>query len=111
MKMLDKAAEIALEGNPEKNYLFGIVALRKDNVYVYSKNSLVQTPSPDGHAEARVLKKAGHGATLWVARVLRDGAWAMAKPCQICETLIKNRKVVKVYYTIGPGEYGVWEPE
>lgn len=100
MKMLNKAVALAIKGNWEKNYLLGAIALRKDGVYVYSKNSLVQTPSPTGHAEARILKKAGTGAILWVARVYRDGGWAMAKPCTTCQTLIKNKGVKRVYYPI-----------
>ncbi len=110
MKMLNKAAAIAMDGDWKKNYLLGAVALRKDGVLVYSKNSLVQTPSPSGHAEARILKKAGSGAILWVARVYKDGRWAMAKPCRHCATLIKNKGVKRLYYTMGDNEYGVWEP-
>ena len=44
------------------------------------------------------------------ARVLRDGFWALAWPCGGCRLLIRNRGVKKVYYIIGPNEYGVWNP-
>lgn len=98
--------------NHDKNFLLGCVALRKDGAYVYSVNeTVVQEKTPSAHAEARALRKAGNGAILWVARVLKDGkTWALAKPCKTCSSLIENKKVQKVYYTIGPNEYGVWIP-
>lgn len=110
MKMLKEAAKIAATNDLDKNFIFGCIARRKDGTLVYSTNILVQKPTPEGHAEARILRKAGHGAVLWIARILRDGSWAMAKPCPDCQTLIKNRRVSRVYYTIGPDEYGVWDP-
>ena len=61
------------------------------------------------HAEHRVLKKAGKGPILYVARIDRYGHWAMAKPCNLCQTLIKNRRVKRVYYTITKDEWGVME--
>ena len=96
----------------EKNFFLGCIAIRQDGAEVKSRNSKVQNPHPDGHAEAKVLKKTGKGAILWVARVLKDGkTWAMAKPCPKCQILIKNKGVERVYYTIGPGEHGVWDPQ
>lgn len=110
MKLLIEAARIAFETKQQnKNFLLGCIAQRKDGVFVRSTNSTVRVPTPSAHAESRVLRKAGYGATLWVARVIRDGSWALAKPCIDCQILIKNRGVKRVYYTIGPNEYGVWE--
>lgn len=111
-KNLFVAARIAAQTkNKEKNFLLGCIALRKDGAYVYSINeTVIQEKTPSAHAEARALRKAGHGSTLWVARILKNGSWAMAKPCRQCSSLIENKKVEKVYYTIGPGEYGVWVP-
>ena len=111
MRMLIEAAKMALETKQQdKNFLLGCIALRKDGAFVRSTNSTVRVPNLNAHAESRVLRKAGHGAILWVARVLRDGSWALAKPCGGCRLLIRNRGVKKVYYTNGPNEYGVWNP-
>jgi tRNA(Arg) A34 adenosine deaminase TadA len=110
--MLQQAADLAYEvADGRKNFLLGCIAKRKDGAFVRSRNSTMRDPTPEGHAEARVLKKAGHGAILWVARVTRDGAWKMAKPCEKCQALIRNHGVKKVYYTIAPNEWGVWIPE
>jgi len=108
MKMLNKAARLAYESNHEKNFLIACIGKRKDGVFVQSDNSLVKDPSPCQHAEAKVLRKTGKGATLWIARVLRNGTWAMSKPCKNCQKLIRNMNVKKVYYTISHKEYGTW---
>jgi len=109
---LDLAAKIALGGSPKRSFWLGAVAKRKDGAIVVSTNEKVQKPTPTAHAEARVLRKAGKGATLWVGRVMRsDHSWAMAKPCKKCQALIRSMGVVKVYYTISPGNFGVWYPQ
>ena len=106
---LSRVAKLAYS-NLEKNFLVGCIALRRDGVEVQSTNSRVQIPHPQAHAEARVLKKAGLGAILYVARVTRDKKWCMAKPCASCQNLIRSRRVKRVVYTIGPNEFGVWIP-
>jgi tRNA(Arg) A34 adenosine deaminase TadA len=115
MKLIDIAAKIALgnstKNNFRKNSMLAAVAVRKDGAIVISDNNTTAIPNKAAHAESRVLKKAGHGATLYVARVTRNGLWGCAKPCHNCRTMIKNRGVEKVIYTIGPGELGVWYPQ
>lgn len=112
---LDKAAKLAYSylnsSYWSKDYLFGCIAIRKDGTEVRSVNQNVREPHAQAHAEARVLKKAGMGAVLYIARVTRDQKWRMAQPCPRCQMLIRNRKVKRVFYTIGPGEYGVWDPQ
>jgi deoxycytidylate deaminase len=58
----------------------------------------------------RAIRRASKGSILYVARVLQNNTWAMAKPCLNCQTAIKAKKIERVYYTIGPGEFGVWYP-
>lgn len=111
--MLHKAAKLAAEdSNPRKNFLLGAIALRRDGATVFSCNSTVpEHPTPSAHAEVRVLRKSGSKAILWVARVLKDRkTWAMARPCKLCRASLINKEAIRVYYTIGPNEYGVWEP-
>ena len=108
MKLLDEAAKLAFSGDKRKHHLLAAVAKRKDGAIVSSRNGMTQVPRPSAHAEARVLKKAGHGATLYVAKVQKkSGEWGLAKPCKNCMTLIRNMKVKRVFYTIAPQEYGV----
>ena len=113
MRILSNAAEFAAKTkNTEKNFFLAAIALRRDGAWIYSTNqTVVEAQMPSAHAEARALKKAGKGSILWVARVLKDKkTWALAKPCRTCVALIQNKHVSKVYYTIGPNEFGVYIP-
>lgn len=116
MKYIDLAIRIARAGNvprkPEentgKNFLLGCVALRRDGAVVVASNIRTQDPMPSAHSEFRCLRQAGQGATLWIARVDRAGKPCMAKPCKYCETLIRNKMVKRVYYTVNENECHVW---
>lgn len=113
LKMLQRAVDLAATTkDQDKNFFLGCIGLRKDGVYVCSTNETIVTQkTPSSHAEARALRKCGQGSILWVARVLKDKVtWANAKPCMTCRALIINKMVDKIYYTIGPNEYGVWIP-
>lgn len=94
----------------KKRYHLGAVAIRKDGAVVVSQNGATKQPNQEVHAEAKVLRKAGTDALLFVARVGRDGRTKMARPCPRCLTEIKNRRVKKVYYTINSQEYGCIQP-
>lgn len=57
------------------------------------------------HAELSALVRSkGRVAELVVIRILRDGSYANAKPCSICEAALREAGVRKVYYTINSGE-------
>lgn len=107
MKLLHEALKLAATGNRKKNHLLAAIAIRQDGTIVSSRNGMTQVPRPSAHAEARVLKKAGHGSVLYVAKISKKGEPGLAKPCANCMSLIKNKKVKRVYYTIGPDEFGV----
>lgn len=114
MRLLHQAARLAAsckENN--KNFYLGCIAVRADGAVVRSRNSAsTRHKAPSAHAEARALRKTDWGSSIWVARVLKDGkTWACARPCATCRTLILNKGIKKVYYTIGPNEWGLWEPE
>jgi tRNA(Arg) A34 adenosine deaminase TadA len=109
MKYLDLAAKIAQEGSGYKTYKLACVIKRSDGAIVSADNKCYRTIEPRYHAEARALRKADVGCTLFVVRISKSGEWACAKPCKNCQALIRNKGVKKVYYTIGPNEYGVWD--
>lgn len=54
------------------------------------------------HSEAHALiKSKGKGCTLIVARVLSDGTPANAKPCPVCEEMIRiHGNIREVRYTV-----------
>lgn len=44
------------------------------------------------------------GANLYVCRILKNGQFANARPCQICHRIINIMGIAKVYYTY-PNEF------
>jgi len=107
---LNLAAEVAdLTTDIHRKAFVGAVAIRKDGVIVASRNSGIKDPfarCPSVHSEAKVLRKAGYGSIIYVARVKRDGSLALAKPCDTCYYFLKSMKVEAVYYTISNDEWG-----
>lgn len=97
-RYLERAAGVALSGDPRRNALVGCVALRQDGAVVVATNVRTKDPHPHAHAEWRALRKAGRGAILFVARVTRDGALACAKPCLSCQRRIERMKA-RVFHT------------
>jgi hypothetical protein len=111
------AASVAiskLENDP-RNFLLGAVGVRNDGIIVSARNGPAQESKAHGqgwsfpqcHAEYRCVKKMDRGGTIYVARVSRNGQLAMSKPCIACETLLKNKGIVRAFYSISPTEYCV----
>jgi hypothetical protein len=103
---LEIAGRIGIKRSDDKRqYWLGAVGERNDGTLVFSCNG--PTPQPDrcSHAEYKLSKKLDYGAVVYVARVLRNGDFAMAKPCKNCIKVLKSKKVKKVYFTIGPNKY------
>jgi tRNA(Arg) A34 adenosine deaminase TadA len=92
-----------------RSYRVGAVAIRPDGCLVSSRNISSTDKTAACHAESRLMRKAGAGAIVFVARASAGDTWAMARPCPSCMTLLKARKVFKCYYTIRPGEWGCIE--
>lgn len=93
--------------HPYIAYTVGAVAVRKDGVVVHSTNLPAKTRTPCAHAEARVMRKAGRGAKVYVARISADGDFRLAKPCPTCEALLKARGVAEVWYTDNEQQYNL----
>lgn len=109
--MLRLAAEVAKHCRSKKTYRVGAVAVRnRDNVIVKAFNGMTIAPCGSAHAEARVLRKAGLEATLYVARVTRkDGTLVLARPCDKCFQLLKGYRIKRCVYSISENSYGVIE--
>lgn len=113
MKALFSAVIAAARSNKDDERLFrlGCIAIRADGAWVSACNASATQPTPSGHAEVRALRKAGLGATLIVARVKRDGSLGMALPCARCRSMIKAKRVVRVYYSHHDGSFHSYYPE
>lgn len=111
MKYLDIATKIAKGTLDEpKNSFLAAIGERSDGILVMATNVRTKNQFHGAHCEVRLLKKCDVGSTIYLVRITRDGKWAMSKPCVKCQTLIKNKRVKKVIYTVGPDEYSVWFP-
>lgn len=119
-RFLKKAEEIALSYNKiqQKNKLFGIVGVRLDGIVVTSTNvaiykDLLNVDSFYGaynHAEYRLCSKMDKGGEIYIVRVRRDGTWGNSAPCRFCRTLIKNKKIRAVHYSVSDGVFDTWYP-
>lgn len=96
---------------PTMEYALAAVGVRRDGAVVHSSNKAIRAPGSlriwGTHAELRLCRKLDAGATVFVARVTRDGHWATAKPCQQCMNRLRSQRVRRVFYTTGPASYGV----
>jgi len=58
------------------------------------------------HAELALALAFNHdglqGETVYVARIRKDGVWAMAKPCVNCMQVLVSYDVKRVVWTTGP---------
>lgn len=56
------------------------------------------------HAEVAAMNAARkvdlNGATIYVARVIKNGEPRMSKPCERCQKALKERGIRKVFYTL-----------
>jgi deoxycytidylate deaminase len=106
---LEIAAQAALgKETVSRNFIHGCVGIRSDGAIVKSLNSSSDVPNRKLHAEYRVAAKMDAGGEIYVSRVRLDTmGFGISKPCKSCIKVMTSRGVKRVYYTIGPGEYGV----
>lgn len=121
MNYLQLAAQVAMptDDSDMREFWVGCVGLRTDGATVVSKNSSIFTTDsvdvfrtmPLVHAEPRALRKLNWGSIMFVARVMRGTKkFGMARPCEMCQVLIKSKGIKKVYYSINSEYYGVFIP-
>lgn len=102
------AGEVASGKDDERTYHLGALGIRSDGVRVQARNGAALYLAPQAHAEARLCRKLTPKSVVYVVRLSRSGeGYRMAKPCANCRKALKQRGVLKVYYTISPSEYGV----
>ena len=104
----EMAGKIAVSKEDRRSYLLGAIAIRGDGAIVAALNGPSQFPAREAHAEFRLARKLDVGAVVYIARVkVGDGTFGNAKPCSSCRKILKAKGVNKVFYTLGPKEFGV----
>ncbi len=110
-KMLNAAAMAAIQNSERsidiRTFFLGSVGLRNDGVIVSSRNVASRDVALTHHAEARLSRKLTPNSEVWVARIRKNGEWAIARPCESCQNKLRMAGVSRVVYTIGPSEWGV----
>jgi tRNA(Arg) A34 adenosine deaminase TadA len=115
LRLASKAAETSNYGN----FRHGAVLVKGGSIFNITTNSFNHTSfgqrfrSSPGHAThhaevACVLgldKATTYGATIYVARVNKNGEWRMSKPCEMCEEVMKHVGIKKVVYTVDTGRW------
>ena len=98
-----------------RHYRVGAVGIRADGAVVQAKNLPVllftvgvnrPNPYPQVHAEMNCLRKMDSGGVVFVARVRKNGATALARPCKHCMKALRQWRVKKVWYTTASGVVG-----
>lgn len=116
-KQLKTAVKIAEANDQYEKWRFGSLIVKGGAVRSVGISKLHTHPSIASdehlgdistHAEEDALRRCGSpkGATMYLARVGRNGLPAMAKPCKVCEDLLVDARIKRVIYTIGPKEFG-----
>lgn len=114
-RLLDMAHGVALArmaAGHRQPFRFGCVGLRVDGKLVSSFNaSAIWQAEWKHHAESRLCRKLTVDSIVAVVRIGIDGNWLMARPCDNCQTCMKRIGVKKVFYSIGPDEFGIMNLE
>lgn len=108
-RVLNFACIVATAKKDDRVYKHGAVGIRKDGAMVTARNGNPKEPDPYHHCERRLVRKLDKGSRVYLARSLADGTWANSKPCYSCEVALVSAGVRKIFYTIGPQEYGTIE--
>lgn len=95
--------------DPTRAYRFAVIGVRYDGAIVRSRNLSTKTPEHRAHAESRIVRKLDVGAVIYIARVLKDGNPALARPCKKCQNVLRAHGIKKAYFTIGIDEWGCME--
>lgn len=108
--MKNKYTKIAnkLAHKSEHKFQLGCIIVKNNRVVGSGYNTTkTHTKSPQKyktlHAEMAALFSAKYkevrGGEAYVLRILKDGSHALAKPCSLCESMLKQAGIRKVHYT------------
>lgn len=114
--MLEHAISLARENPTDLNRMAAIIAKRREVLgiglnsrkthplqYFFSKSHVKVSVHAEIAAIIDALKTNEAedliGSSIFVARVLKNGSRATAKPCEICQRAIKAYGIKAVYYT------------
>lgn len=110
-KHFEVAVKVATLKDDQRVHRLGAIGIRSDGVLVGAPNAPAPDKTPAAHAEARLCRKLDKGAVVFVARKANadDATYRLARPCSSCQSIMRAKKVSRVYYTISDSEFGVMD--
>lgn len=106
--LLNKAMGLALSS--QEKHRHGAVITKKGKIVSWGVNSLRNLPAvcsnpkaeAGRHAEREAIRRANtdlEGATIYVARINKNGNPLMSKPCAACQKAIDKAGIKRIFYT------------
>ena len=91
------------------------VAANSDNHSSFGQRFRTDPGRATHHAELGCVlgldKSITQGATVYVARIGKNGNWKNSKPCMMCHEVMSFVGIKRVVYTIAPNEWGTYKIE
>lgn len=121
MELMERAAQIASRRpiGDKRRYQIAAVGVTPEGRIYHARNlayhfsecdQFIFRPEPSAHAEFKLSRALTKGSIVYVARVLRNGDLALAKPCPMCMIALRSKQVKRVIYSIDNNTYGTVEP-
>lgn len=111
---LNLALKLAITNDLNNQWMLGAVVKRSGAVLSFGINKPKNDPSYidyehcSVHAEMDALRQIedAKGCVIYVARITRGGAIALARPCELCWTEIVNCGIKRILWTVDSKTYG-----
>ena len=118
-KFITAAHAVAMTGTGvgmRSKFRLGAVLVYKNSIVSVGTNSYKTHPLmskrtewPYLHAEQHAIIRAGvdhcEGLDLYIARVKKNNALALSKPCNVCAELIRDVGIKNIYYSTDTEEF------
>ena len=97
-KYMKLAIEEARKANLKDEVPIGCVIVQNDKIIARAHNNREKKHDILGHAEILAIKKASKKIKSW--KLDECLMFVTLKPCSMCETIIKQSRIKKVYYIL-----------
>ena len=97
-KILNELFKLSLKAAKKEEMPVAAVLLYKNKIIAKAYNKRNKTELTTDHAEIQVVKKANKKLKTW--RLNNCTIYVTMKPCEMCESVIREARINKVYYLI-----------
>lgn len=97
-KILNELFKLSIKAAKKEEMPVAAVLLYKNKIIAKAYNKRNKTKLTTDHAEIQVIKKANIKLKTW--RLNNCTIYVTMKPCEMCESVIREARINKVYYLI-----------